>query len=388
MNNYEFHLDALDVEPNLDFLNDIINDDDDMAQKYQYAYYPPMASNMYHAMQGFKSMTMQDYVHQYQLGPTSGVHVPSLDYRPEFGDHGYPDQLNYAPMVRANEYSVPPSHGRPHYHEEYEKTEPLDLDSGIDTSYFIEEDIPTTQRTIYFGNVPNLSVSNFMTFVRGGMIESVKYLEARKCLFVTFVDAKDAHRCFQFFMNSTGAISVSQQSELSNEQCQGIFLFENEQIKIGWGNESSCPTVLSNHIKRGATRCVYISNLDEKLLEDSILEKVCGEFGPVESVKIVKDKRIGFVHMMSITNAVRAVQSLGDREGWKDRKVFYGRDRACDGFLPLPVGNATITLPLPSTEGTGELRTIYIGGSPPSCSLKDICDVRRFNVGFAEHWPN
>jgi hypothetical protein len=385
MKSYDFQLDALEGEPNLDFLHDIINDDDDMAQRYQYAYYPPMASSMYQAMQGFQKMSVQDYAPQYQLRSTSAVHVPSLDYRQEFLDRSYRD-LNYV-ATAATDFSNPPSLGRRRYQEEHEKAEPLDLDSGIDTSYFVEEDVPVQQRTIYFGNVPSVSVSNFMTFVRGGMIESVKYLENRKCLFVTFVDAKDAHRCFRYFMNSNGAISVSQQGEFSNEQCQGIFMFENEQIKIGWGNDSSCPTILSNHIKRGATRCIYISNLDDKLLEESILENVCGEFGPVESVKLVRDKRIGFVHMMSITNAVRAVQSLSDREGWKDRKVFYGRDRACDGFLPLPVGNGTITFPV-SSDSPGELRTIYIGGSPPACTLKDICDVYRIHVGITKYWSH
>lgn len=75
-----------------------------------------------------------------------------------------------------------------------------------------------------------------------------------------------------------------------------------------------------------ATRNVYIGNLDDTVTEQTLRDDL-SRFGPIDQVKIVRDKNIGFVHFLSIATAVKVVQTLPTEKAYAGRRVSYGKDR-------------------------------------------------------------
>lgn len=64
-----------------------------------------------------------------------------------------------------------------------------------------------------------------------------------------------------------------------------------------------------------ASRNVHLGNLPKDVTEKGLHEDL-GRFGPIDTVKIVREKAIGFVHFLSIGTAINAVsQLLQDRNG-------------------------------------------------------------------------
>jgi len=84
--------------------------------------------------------------------------------------------------------------------------------------------------------------------------------------------------------------------------------------------------VLAAVQQSGATRNVYLGNLDEEVTEQTLRDDL-SRFGPIDQVKIVRDKNIGFVHFLSIATAIKVVQNLPQEPGWVGRRVAYGKDR-------------------------------------------------------------
>lgn len=84
--------------------------------------------------------------------------------------------------------------------------------------------------------------------------------------------------------------------------------------------------VLAAVQQSGATRNVYLGNLDEQVTEQTLRDDL-SRFGPIDQVKIVRDKNIGFVHFLSIATAIKVVQNLPQEPGWVGRRVAYGKDR-------------------------------------------------------------
>ena len=80
-----------------------------------------------------------------------------------------------------------------------------------------------------------------------------------------------------------------------------------------------------------ASRNVYLSNLDDTTTEQSLRDDL-SRFGPIDQVKIVRDKNIGFVHFLSIAVAMKVVATLGNEPEWRNKRINYGKDR-CSWLL-------------------------------------------------------
>jgi RNA recognition motif-containing protein len=76
------------------------------------------------------------------------------------------------------------------------------------------------------------------------------------------------------------------------------------------------------------------SNLDDDITEQSLRDDL-SRFGPIDQVKIVRDKNIGFVHFLSIANAIKVVQALPQEEDWYGKRVNYGKDRCAYRLTPF-----------------------------------------------------
>lgn len=249
-----------------------------------------------------------------------------------------------------------------------------------------------TSRTVYLGNIPaETSAEEILNHVRSGQIESVRLLPDKNCAFISFLDSNSA-------------------THFHSDAILKKLAIKGNDIKVGWGKPSQVPTSVALSVQQsGASRNVYLGNLPEEMTEDEMREEL-GKFGPIDTVKIVKDKAIGFVHFLSISNAMKAVTQLPQEPKWQPpRRVFYGKDRCAyvsktqqqnaAQFLGIAPGYAHIlnsadrdlitnalaqqsvaaAAVATTAGGVNNLgnRTIYLGNIHPETTIEEICNVVR-----------
>lgn len=167
----------------------------------------------------------------------------------------------------------------------------------------------STGRTVYVGNLPaEASVDELLNQVKFGPIENVRLLPEKSCAFLSFLD---------------GSMAAAFHADASVKKLS----LHGQELKIGWGKPSSCPTPVLMAVQQNqATRNVYLGQLDEEMTEQSLRDDLA-RFGPIDQVKIVRDKNIGFVHFLSIGTAMKVVSLLPTEPAWAGKRVNYGKDR-------------------------------------------------------------
>jgi RNA recognition motif-containing protein len=249
-----------------------------------------------------------------------------------------------------------------------------------------------TSRTVYLGNIPpETSAEEILSHVRSGQIESVRLLPDKNCAFISFLD-------------SSSATHFHSDAILKKLSIRG------QDIKIGWGKPSQVPTSVALAVQQsGASRNVYLGNLPEDVTEEELREDL-SKFGPIDTVKIVREKAIGFVHFLSIGNAIKAVAQLPQEPKWQaPRRVYYGKDRCAyvsktqqqnaAQYLGIAPGYAHVlngadrdlissalaqqsvaaAAVATSAGGVNNLgnRTVYLGNIHPETTIEEICNVVR-----------
>lgn len=249
-----------------------------------------------------------------------------------------------------------------------------------------------TSRTVYLGNIPaETSAEEILNHVRSGQIESVRLLPDKNCAFISFLDSNSA-------------------THFHSDAILKKLAIKGNDIKVGWGKPSQVPTSVALAVQQsGASRNVYLGNLPEEMAEEELREEL-GKFGPIDTVKIVKEKAIGFVHFLSISNAMKAVSQLPQEAKWQaPKRVFYGKDRCAyvsktqqqnaAQFLGIAPGYAHIlnsadrdlitnalaqqsvaaAAVATTAGGVNNLgnRTIYLGNIHPETTIEEICNVVR-----------
>ncbi|PWN35336.1 uncharacterized protein FA14DRAFT_112326, partial [Meira miltonrushii] len=274
-----------------------------------------------------------------------------------------------------------------------------------------------TGRTVYVGNLPaEASVDELLSQVKFGPIENVRILPEKNCAFISFLD---------------GNMAAAFHADASVKKMS----LHNQELKIGWGKPSACPTPILMAVQQNqATRNVYLGQLDEETTEQSLRDDL-SRFGPIDQVKIVRDKNIGFVHFLSIGTAIKVVSSLPSEAAWSGKRVNYGKDRcayvpksqqqnqahnsqaaamgmAAAASLGYPTGYNPAAAALssgygniPSPGGTGDEsrspaavasvfgpmantaalqqmgnRTVYLGNIHPDTSTEEICNHIRGGI--------
>lgn len=179
------------------------------------------------------------------------------------------------------------------------------------------------KRTVFLSGIhPEASLEDLCDVIRGGNLESVRLLKDKQTAFVSFVEA-EAAKAFYEHTNQRG------------------FFIKGEAVKrIGWADIRILSSQILLSLKRGATRVVYLGNLNSNAFNRDRLTEIGQAFGPVESVKFIRDKvsssvSLGFISFSELKDSITAVQVLSDEPEYKGCKVGYGRDRCSD---PLPVG--------------------------------------------------
>lgn len=249
-----------------------------------------------------------------------------------------------------------------------------------------------TSRTVYLGNIPpETPAEEILSHVRSGQIESVRLLPDKNCAFISFLDSSSA-------------------THFHSDAILKKLAIRGQDIKVGWGKPSQVPTAVAIAVQQsGASRNVYLGNLPEDVSEDELREDL-GKFGPIDTVKIVREKAIGFVHFLSIGNAIKAVTQLPQETKWQaPRRVYYGKDRCAYvsktqqqnaaqylGIAPgyahllnnadkemistaLAQQSAAAAAVATSAGGINNLgnRTVYLGNIHPETTIEEICNVVR-----------
>ena len=252
--------------------------------------------------------------------------------------------------------------------------------------------VPGTSRTVYLGNIPpETSAEEILSHVRSGQIESVRLLPDKNCAFISFLDSSSA-------------------THFHSDAILKKLAIRSQDIKVGWGKPSQVPTSVAIAVQQsGASRNVYLGNLPEDVTEEELREDL-GKFGPIDTVKIVREKAIGFVHFLSIGNAIKAVNQLPQEPKWQTpRRVYYGKDRCAYvsktqqqnaaqylGIAPgyahllnsadkemistaLAQQSAAAAAVATSAGGINNLgnRTVYLGNIHPETTIEEICNVVR-----------
>lgn len=260
---------------------------------------------------------------------------------------------------------------------------PMQMAPGIGSS---------ESRTVYLGNVPvDTTAEELLGHVRSGQIESVRMLPDRNCAFISFLDA-------------SSAVHFHSDAILKKLSIRG------QEIKIGWGKASHIPSAVAVAVQQsGASRNVYLGNLPAEITEDDIKADL-SPFGAIDTIKLVREKNIGFVHFLSIASAVKAVTQLSQDPKWQPpRRVFYGKDRCAyvsktqqqnaAQYLGIPQGYAHVlntadrdlisnalaqqsvaaAAVATAAGGANNLgnRTIYLGNIHPETTTEEICNVVR-----------
>lgn len=249
-----------------------------------------------------------------------------------------------------------------------------------------------TSRTVYLGNIPpETSAEEILGHVRSGQIESVRLLPDKNCAFISFLDSSSA-------------------THFHSDAILKKLAIKGQDIKIGWGKPSQVPTSVALAVQQsGASRNVYLGNLPEDISEEELREDL-GKFGPIDTVKIVREKNIAFIHFLSIGNAVKAVSQLPQEPKWQPpRRVYYGKDRCAyvsktqqqnaAQYLGIAPGYAHVlngadrdlisnalaqqsvaaAAVATSAGGVNNLgnRTVYLGNIHPETTIEEICNVVR-----------
>ena len=249
-----------------------------------------------------------------------------------------------------------------------------------------------TSRTVYLGNIPpETSAEEILGHVRSGQIESVRLLPDKNCAFISFLDASSA-------------------THFHSDAILKKLCIKGQDIKIGWGKPSQVPTSVALAVQQsGASRNVYLGNLPEEITDEELREDL-GKFGAIDTIKIVKEKSIAFVHFLSIANAIKAVSQLPQEAKWQSpRRVYYGKDRCAyvsktqqqnaaqylgiaPGYAHMLTGadrdlissalaqqSVAAAAVATSAGGLNNLgnRTIYLGNIHPETTIEEICNVVR-----------
>ncbi|OAA65731.1 negative regulator of differentiation 1 protein [Niveomyces insectorum RCEF 264] len=249
-----------------------------------------------------------------------------------------------------------------------------------------------TSRTVYLGNIPaDTPADELLSHVRSGQIESVRMLPDKNCAFISFLDASSA-------------------THFHSDAILKKLCIKGQDVKVGWGKPSQVPTSVALAVQQsGASRNVYLGNLPEETTEEELREDL-GKFGPIDTIKLVREKNIAFIHFLSISHAIKAVTQLPQEAKWQSpRRVYYGKDRCAyvsktqqqnaaqylgiaPGYAHMLTGadrdvisNAlaqqSVAAAAVATTAGGITnlgnRTIYLGNIHPETTVEEICNVVR-----------
>ncbi|KAI8869209.1 hypothetical protein GQ42DRAFT_103524, partial [Ramicandelaber brevisporus] len=168
-------------------------------------------------------------------------------------------------------------------------------------------------RTVYLGNIhPETTCEELCNAIRGGMLHNIKYLPDKHIAFISFIEPAAAAQLYHI------------------GTYQGIIV-RNRRLKIGWGKNTPLPTSVVNAVSQlGATRNVYVGNLDSAIDEAKLTQDFSQFGGDIEFINMLPEKRCGFISFTHIMDAVKAVENMRQHPDYKPYKINFGKDRCAN----------------------------------------------------------
>ena len=122
---------------------------------------------------------------------------------------------------------------------------------------------------------------------------------------------------------------------------QGLTL-NNRRLKIGWGkNSGPLPPALSLAVHSGATRNVYVGNIEDfDTFTEEKLKRDFGEYGEIELVNFLKEKNCAFVNFTNIANAIKAIDGVKNKPDYANLRIAHGKDRCANPPRSGPQGGS------------------------------------------------
>ncbi|KAI8969267.1 hypothetical protein BDF20DRAFT_153933 [Mycotypha africana] len=237
--------------------------------------------------------------HLYML-PNTAIYQPAPSST-NFSSHHHYNNVQYAPFdtTTAAAMMSPSSRLPPYlYHQQ--------------PQHFVTEEV--ANRTIYLGNLhPDTTAEDICNSVRGGILSQLRFMPEKHIAFVTFLD-------------SNAALSFMHQVN------QHAIIIKNRRLKVGWGKPSALPSDVFRAVQQGATRNVYIGNIDfANILDENSFEERLrddfSQFGDIELINTLKEKNCAFVNFMSISSAMNAIEGIRNKEEYEKFRISYGKDR-------------------------------------------------------------
>lgn len=154
---------------------------------------------------------------------------------------------------------------------------------------------------------------------------------------------------------------------------QGLTL-NNRRLKIGWGkNSGPLPPSLALAVHSGATRNVYIGNIEDfELFSEEKLKRDFGEYGDIELVNFLKEKYVpaflrvrlviertpfcrncAFVNFTNISNAIKAIDGVKNKSDYANLRIAHGKDRCANPPRSGPQGGSRRTASGNTVGGAG-----------------------------------
>lgn len=327
--------------------------------------------------------------HHHPISPTShNHHLQFQSFTPPSPALAFPPHT-----PNSDPYNIPGS--SPFSMQSYYNPMTDQLDSSSQSS-----------RTVYLGNIPpELTMEQLLNYVHSGVVESAKMIPEKSCAFISFLNHASA---YHFYSDAIlRKLSIN-----------------SYDIKIGWGKPSSLPPQVALAVSQdGATRNIYLGNLPDDITEDEIRQEM-SKFGKIDTINLLKDRNIAFVHFLSISTAIKVVETLSILDEaaeenpeiskeliakWSQRKVFYGKDRCAYisktqqqnaaqylGIAPgyehllasadrdlissaLAQQSAAAVAVATAAGGASNVgnRTLYLGFVHPETTIEEICNVVR-----------
>jgi len=149
---------------------------------------------------------------------------------------------------------------------------------------------------------------------------------------------------------------------------QGLTL-NNRRLKLGWGkNAGPLPPALALAVHSGATRNVYIGNIEDfETFSDDRLKRDFGEYGDIELVNFLKEKNCAFVNFTNINNAIKAIEGVKNKPDYSNLRIAHGKDRCANP-------------PRSGPQGGGAMRRSASGNGPVSTGPVSSDDQELFQV--------
>lgn len=244
-------------------------------------------------------------------------------------------------------------------------------------------------RAVHVRGLPPLTTVEELVNELGsyGAIESIRLNPERNEALVAFVSAYDAGS----LLAATGSLRI-----------------RDAVLELSWGKARPIPPAVAEAIGAGATRNLFLGNLPPGT-DTGHLHAAFSPFGPVESVRVMRNSNTGYVNFCSVEAALAAKASFDQAGGATGRLLVHelpedSTDAAAQvqisytsapqlsrGRRPGVGGGPTGGAPAGAVGAMGRpaglpgagtdsrniksSRSVYVGNLPPNCSMQELAGL-------------